>query len=170
MIDSGLLISIAACVLAVLAVDRLHPAGMRRSSSFDLAFLPGLSGLVSARLVTMAIEDPAGLARLRGLLILRGGAELWPGVAVGLTVLAVRAYRGGPSFWPTAQRLAPLGVAAWGAYEAAPPAAPAPGRGARLGSPPPGCCTVSCPSAFSSGSWVSPLQPASQLALEDPRR
>jgi len=36
-IDSGLLISIAACVLAVLAVDRLHPAGMRRSWWFDLA-------------------------------------------------------------------------------------------------------------------------------------
>ena len=122
MIDSGLLISIAACVLAVLAVDRLHPAGMRRSSWFDLAFLPGLSGLVAGRLVTIAIEDPAGFVRLRGLLILRGGAELWPGVAVGLTVLAVRAYRGGPSFWPTAQRLAPLGAAAWGAYEAACPA------------------------------------------------
>ena len=122
MIDSGLLVSIAACVLAVLAVDRLHPASMRRSSWFDLAFLPVLSGLVAGRLVTMAIEDPAGLARLRGLVILRGGAELWPGVAVGLTVLAVRAYRGGPSFWPTTQRLAPLAVAAWGAYEAACPA------------------------------------------------
>ncbi len=122
MIDSGLLVSIAACVLAVLAVDRLHPAGTRRSSWFDLAFVPGLCGLVAGRVVTMAIEDPAGLARLRGLLILRGGAELWPGVAVSLTVLAVRAYRGGPSFWPTTQRLAPLAVAAWGAYEAACPA------------------------------------------------
>ncbi len=65
MIDSGLLISIAACVLAVLAVDRLHLTSMRRSSWFDLAFLPGLSGLVSARLVTMAIEDPAGITRSR---------------------------------------------------------------------------------------------------------
>jgi len=60
-IDSGLLISIAACVLAILAVDRLHSAGMRRTSWFDQAFLPGLSGLMTGRLVTMAIEDPATL-------------------------------------------------------------------------------------------------------------
>lgn len=122
MIDSGLLISIVACVLAVLAVDRLHPPEMRESSWSDPALLAGLSGLAAGRLVTMAIEDPAGLVRLRGLLVLRGGVELWPGVGVGVAVLAVQARRTGVAFSATARRLAPLAVAAWGAYEAACPA------------------------------------------------
>lgn len=92
MIDRGLLLSVAAIAAGVAGIARLAPPRLTKSESlFDLLTLPLLAGVAAARVAAVALDDPSALGRVRDLLIIRGGMELWAGILAGaLTALVVR--------------------------------------------------------------------------------
>lgn len=77
------------------------------------------AGLLAGRLSSLAFDDPQGILRLRDVMIIRGGVEFWPGLAVGLLTWIILT-RGEPA--PVAIRVAivtPLFLLGYAGYEAA---------------------------------------------------
>ena len=118
MLDFGLLTS-AITIIAVVAVaarwaptPALDPRGVA-----DRLDAPVIAGILVGRLVAAALDDPTSLRSIRALLVIRGGVEFWPGVAVAVALLAwgVRRRREGPVGLTLAE-LAPFllwGYATW---------------------------------------------------------
>ena len=119
MIDRGLLASVAVAAAVVWAAARLAPPRTQPAGALgDAAFpLVGL-GVVAARLVAVALDDPAGLTQLRDLLIIRGGMHLWSGVAAAGALGWWRGARPSGRGLAGLADLAPYGLWAYAAYEA----------------------------------------------------
>ena len=121
MIDRDLLFTMGAMAAVLAFVPRwLPPRGLGDGRTvFDL-LTPGLLvGVLAGRVALMLLEDPHGLTRPGDILILRGGAEFWPGVVAGLAVVAVTARREGAHVGARLVGLAPYALLAYGVYEAA---------------------------------------------------
>jgi hypothetical protein len=119
MIDSGLLISIAAVVGTVWVLARLmQPRTMAATDVVDSALTGVVAGIVTARVVAMAFENPAGLSRLGEVMLLRSGLDFWPGVITGIVTLAFLGRRAGVAVGPRLADWAPFGLCAYAAYEA----------------------------------------------------
>lgn len=121
MIDRGLLLSLALMAIVVTVVGRAAPPRTVPADALWDLVLPALgAGVIVARLVTVALEDPGTFATPRDLLIIRGGMSFWAGV--GAAVMATA--------WPLRHRarrdamvarladLAPYGLWGYGAFEA----------------------------------------------------
>ncbi len=84
----------------------------------DVGFSAVVAGLVVARVVAVALDDPTGLGDLKSMLSVRGGVELWAGAAAGTAVVALRATRSGRSVWTVLACGAPLALWAYATWEA----------------------------------------------------
>jgi len=117
LLDGGLLFSAGAVLVVLLILGRTrHP---EEPAVADVAFWPAAFGLLVGRLVALGLDDPESLRSMSNLLLLRGGVELWPGVAAGtLTALALPRLQA-RSLQATARVLVPAAVAAWATYDVA---------------------------------------------------
>lgn len=119
MIDRGLLLTIVAVIAVIGVLARTaRPDTVASSDVFDAVAPAALAGLAVGRIVAMALDDPSALTRLRDVLLIRGGVELWPGVAAGAFVLALSARRAGVDVVRRLADLAPYALAAYAVYEA----------------------------------------------------
>lgn len=144
MLDRGLLLSGGAVLVVLFLLGRTRRSDEPALS--EAAFWPVVAGLVAGRLVALALDDPVSLRTGRNLLLLRGGVELWPGVAVGaLTAVALlRHHR--QAIHPTIVLLVPAGVAAWATYDLACLVRDGcPGPATSFGLRPPGLTTTQLP-------------------------
>ena len=119
MIDQALLLTMILMALAVSLSRRLWPP-IREENRDPLGVgLPALAvGMLAGRLAAMALDDPSGITRLRDVLLIRGGAEFWPGVAAGLVTLVAMARRERLSAWGRLADLAPQALVAYAVFEA----------------------------------------------------
>jgi len=118
-IDRGLLATIFLMAALVAGADRALRRGRPSAERvLAMASLPVAAGLAAGRLAAVLLDDPATLRRPFDLLLIRGGMELWPGVAVGAAVAWVAARRDGVSGAGRLAELAPFGLWAYAAYEA----------------------------------------------------
>jgi prolipoprotein diacylglyceryltransferase len=119
-IDFGLVVSLIAAIgaPALLAIRWASHEGWG-SSFLDDVTVPLLVGLVTGRLVTLALDDPNSIGSLSDMLVIRSGVEFWPGVAAAAGVVAVQANRWGESPMQRLATLAPLALVGYAAYEAA---------------------------------------------------
>jgi len=117
LLDGGLLFSTGAVLVVLLLLGRSRRP--EEPTLADVAFWPAAVGLLVGRLVALGLDDPESLRSMSNLLLLRGGVELWPGVAAGtLTALVLLRLRA-RSLQATAWLLTPSAVAAWATYDAA---------------------------------------------------
>lgn len=119
MIDRGLLATIILMAAVVAVLDR----ALRRDRGpaeriLTLASVPLVAGLAAGRLAAVLLDDPATLRRPFDLLLIRGGMELWPGVAAGAATAWAAARRNGVGGAVRLAELAPFGLWAYAAYEA----------------------------------------------------
>jgi hypothetical protein len=118
MLDIGLLSSILVIVAVMYAAARWAPVGsMHANETIDRLYLPALAAIFSGRVAAAALDDPTSLRSLRALLVLRGGVEFWPGVAVGVAVLALGLRRSGRPIRVDLVDLAPFMLWGYGAWE-----------------------------------------------------
>jgi hypothetical protein len=119
MIDQGLVLTVVAMAAVVGVVIHLAPPRtLPAAGVFDATVWALLGGLLAGRVVAMALDDPSGLTRVGDIVILRGGVEFWPGLAVGSGIAALTA-RGETPVLTRLADLAPYGLAAYAVYEAA---------------------------------------------------
>lgn len=121
MADRGLLLSGIVIVALLYAAARWLPAGrFERSEVLDHLVVPVVAGVLAGRAVAAALDDPASLRSLRAFLVIRGGVELWPGVAAAAVVLAVGLRRRGEAepIVEGVAALAPFLLVAYAGYEA----------------------------------------------------
>ena len=144
MLDRGLLLSITAVLVVLIAFGRTRRT--HEPALSDVAFWPAIVGLVAGRLVALALDDPTSLRTARNLFLLRGGVELWPGVAAGtLTALALLRRHRQP-LHATIGLLVPSAVAAWATYDLACLVRDGcPGPATSIGLRPPGLTTTQLP-------------------------
>ena len=121
MIDGDLLLTMGAMAAVLALVPRwLPPRNLGDGRTVFDALTPGLLvGVLVGRVAAMLLDDPRGLSRLGDILILRGGAEFWPGVVAGFLVIAVMARRERAPVWARLADLAPYALLAYGVYEGA---------------------------------------------------
>jgi hypothetical protein len=120
MIDTGLLLSIALVVGAVAASIRLAPPRTSdRRDLVDAALVPAMMGLLAGRLAAIVLGDPNSLTRPADILVLRGGVEFWPGLAVALLVMMWASRQSLPALPARLADGAPYALVAYAAYEAA---------------------------------------------------
>lgn len=122
MIDRGLVLTLVVMAAGLWALARLAPPrSTSRSELFDYVSPPVFAGMAAARLTAVGLDDPSALGRLRDLLLVRGGMELWAGIVAGsMTVVVARRRRGAgnvPAVTPLAD-LAPYALWAVAIYEA----------------------------------------------------
>jgi hypothetical protein len=119
MLDVGVLIS-GAIIAAVLALaPRWAPtAAFPGGEVLDRLVVPGVVGLIAARIVAAALDDRASLRSVRALLVVRGGVEFWAGAAVVLALVAWGLRRSGEDTWSGLADLAPFVLWGYAAYEA----------------------------------------------------
>lgn len=119
MIDRGLLVSVVLMAAVVAVTARLWaPRRERAESVLATASSKVIVGVAIARLVSMAIDDPAGLSRIKDVLVIRGGMEFWPGVAAGSFAIAVAARKAAVPVALELSDLVPYALVAYGTYEA----------------------------------------------------
>ena len=119
MIDFGLVVSlIAATGVPALLASRWASRGDWGSSFLDDVAGPLLVGLITGRLVTLALDDPNSLGSLSDMFVIRSGVEFWPGAAAAAGVVAWQANRAGGSPMQRLATLAPLALVGYAAYEA----------------------------------------------------
>ena len=119
MIDLGLLASILAAAAAPWLLARVMPTSPDRPTiDGDALMTSSLAGLLAGRLAFVALEDPSTFTRVRDLLIIRSGVEFWPGLVVGVMVMARAARRRDMPIWTAMALAAPLFLVGYGAYEA----------------------------------------------------
>lgn len=117
-IDTGLLISLVALVAVPVVWSRasnLHIEGERLT---DAAIAPLIAGLLSARVATLAFDDPEALRSFKDASVIRGGVDFWPGVFVAIAVVAWTAHRAGRPPWHRLAALAPFALLAYAVFEA----------------------------------------------------
>lgn len=109
------MVAIAAGVagLARLAPPRSASGG----SLFDQLSFPLVVGLSAARLTAVAFDDPSALGRVRDLLLIRGGMELWAGILAATVAVVLRRDGGGTSPLARLADLAPSVLWALAIYE-----------------------------------------------------
>ena len=118
MIDVGLLASMAIMLIIPAVFVRPWPPSAVATGLIDVSSGQLLIGIAVGRLAAVAIDDPGSLSSLGDLLIIRSGVEFWPGLAAGLTWIALRAHHDDVA---PLQRLAAItapALVAWAAYEA----------------------------------------------------
>jgi len=119
MIDVGLLSSMALIVAVVFVVKRwVPPLTLGTDTLGGVVANPVFAGVVVARLVAVALDDPSTLGRPKDLLLIRGGMEFWAGALAAVVVAGITAHR---AKIPVAARLGDLAVyalVAYGAFEA----------------------------------------------------
>ena len=119
MIDSGLLLSLAATLGSVWVLARLlPPRTMAARDIFDSSLTGVVVGIAAARVAAMAFDDPGGLRRLGDVLLLRGGLDFWPGIVAGALTLTVIWHRAHVAVAPRLADGAPYALCAYAAYEA----------------------------------------------------
>lgn len=120
MLDFGLLASGAVTFLVLVAAGRWAPApALGGGSAVDLLVGPALGGILAGRLVAVLLDDPTSLGSLRSFLVVRGGVEFWPGVAVALALLCWRIRRDRQSSVGLAVgELAPFALWGYASWEA----------------------------------------------------
>ncbi|MEO7836804.1 MAG: prolipoprotein diacylglyceryl transferase family protein [Acidimicrobiales bacterium] len=120
MIDRGLLVTMLLAAAAVALVDRrLRRRGAPLEPMLSLTSTPLLVGLAVARLVAVALDDPATMLRPFDLLLIRGGMEFWGGVLGAATAMWVGARRSRTSPLERVADVAPFALLAYAVYEAA---------------------------------------------------
>lgn len=119
MIDFGLVVSLIVAIgaPALLAV-RWASDDDWGSNFLDDVTAPLLVGLMTGRLVTLALDDPNSIGSLSDMLVIRSGVEFWPGVAAAAGVVAWQANRADRSPLKRLAALAPLALVGYAAYEA----------------------------------------------------
>lgn len=147
MIDQGLLWSMAAMAVAVwITLAIAPPRTTDRRSLVDASIVPVLLGLLGGRVVAMLLDDPRGLGRPADILVLRGGVEFWPAVAIGVVLACVASRREPRSGFAALADSAPAALAGYAAYEAACVARSGCfGPASRLGLSPPGLMSPMVP-------------------------
>jgi prolipoprotein diacylglyceryltransferase len=116
--DYQLALTILTSALVTVLVARWWwPDGLdeKGASLSDLATIPLVAGVVSARLATVLLDHPAGIISLREVTILRGGADFWIGVAAGVAAIGLTV-RHTYGIVPRLAVLAPFGLIAYGLY------------------------------------------------------
>lgn len=117
MIDTGLL---ATLFIMLVIPSRLIPTTIEdptHRSVLDLALGPLVIGLLAGRAVALAIDDPSSLFRLSDFMVIRSGAEFWPGVAAGMAALAIGAHRDGVGMPLRMSVVAVPGLVSWSVFE-----------------------------------------------------
>lgn len=119
MIDRGLLLTLVVMAAGLSGLVRLAPPRtMARNELLDTVSLPVFVGTAAARLSAVGLDDPSAMRRLGDLVLVRGGMELWVGLAAGsLTVVASRAHRRGTPTVALLADLAPYTLWALAIYE-----------------------------------------------------
>lgn len=118
MIDRALLGAIVATAAAVMAWVAVAPPRRAESEGWvDTLLAPGIAGLAAARLVAVLLDDPAALARPADLLVIRGGVDFWPGVAVAVATFLWSTRREHTEAYDRLADVTPVALVALGAYE-----------------------------------------------------
>jgi len=116
MIDVGLLSSMAVIVAVVFLVKRwVPPLTLGTETLGAVVANPVFAGVLVARLVAVALDDPSTLGRPKDLLLIRGGMEFWAGALAAVVVAGIGAHR---AKLPVVARLGDLAVYALVAYAA----------------------------------------------------
>lgn len=120
MLDIGLLASGAVIFVVLLAAGRWAPTPVLGGvSPADRLLGPAMAGLLGGRLVAVVLDDPTSLGSLRSFLVIRGGVDFWPGVAVATAVLSWRVRRDRrTSVGLTLGELAPFALWGYASWEA----------------------------------------------------
>jgi hypothetical protein len=120
MLDTGLLLTGALVWLVVSVAARWAPASvLDRAEILDRLVVPAIVGLLAGRLVAVVLDYPASLGSLRAILVIRGGVEFWPGVAVALVTLGWTLRRQRLDVRLALADLAPFLLWGYATYEAA---------------------------------------------------
>ncbi len=83
----------------------------------DYATIPVVCGVVAARVSTVLLDHPAGIASLREVMIIRGGSDFWIGVAAGVAAIGLTV-KNTYAITPRLALIAPFGLVAYGLYHA----------------------------------------------------
>ncbi|MFP5318848.1 MAG: hypothetical protein ACLGI2_11235 [Acidimicrobiia bacterium] len=119
MIDRGLLATILLIAAVVAGSDRALRRGRPPAERIlAMAAVPLAAGLAVGRTVAVLLDDPSTLRRPLDLVLIRGGMELWPGVAAGAAATWATARREGARGAARLAELAPFGLWAYATYEA----------------------------------------------------
>jgi hypothetical protein len=117
-IDIGLLLSIAAMLVAADLLTWFRPMRTSGSGPLEVVTAALLIGVLIGRLTALALDDPDSMTSVRDLAVIRGGVEFWPGLAGGLAVIVFGAWRSGVGAVARVADLAPYGLVAAAAYQA----------------------------------------------------
>ncbi len=116
MIDAGLLSSMAVIVAVVFVVKRwVPPLTLGTDTLGGVVANPVCAGVIVARLVAAALDDPSSLGRPKDLLLIRGGMDFWAGALAAVVVAGIGAHR---AKIPVVARLGDLAVYALVSYAA----------------------------------------------------
>lgn len=119
MIDRGLLLSILVASALPWLITRVAPSRADHwRPAGDPLITAGLIGLVGGRIIALTLDDPASLGRLRDIMIIRGGVEFWPGLAVGALAFLFFTRREPASASARLSVAAPLFLMGYAGYEA----------------------------------------------------
>lgn len=121
MIDYGLLASVIVGFGVPSLVGLWWPVSGRDGpvGFLDVAMGPAFAGVAVGRLTTLVFDDPSSIGSVSDMLIIRSGAEFWPGVAASVAMVVLNSHLG---LVPPSRRLAelaPLAMVAYASYEAA---------------------------------------------------
>ena len=119
MLDAGLLATGLVLWLVIGAATRWAPVtGWSRRDVVDRLYLPVLVGILVGRAWAAVLDDPASMRSFRAFLVVRGGVEFWPGVAVVAGLLVLGARRRDESAMRVLADLAPFLLWGYAVYEA----------------------------------------------------
>lgn len=116
MLDTGLLLSGAAAVTAMWLAARWLVG--RPSDALDRLLVPAMVGILAGRAAALVLDDPTSLRSLRAFLVIRGGVELWPGLAAAVAAAAIAARRAAEPVLDTLATLAPIALVGYATFEA----------------------------------------------------
>ena len=116
--DVGLVVSVLAAVAAAELFALARPSPLLPNGPTETALTAVVVGVIAGRLASLALDDPGSLFALRDIAALRGGVEFWPGVAAGVLVLIIGAFRRRVGIGVGLAALAPFGLVAVAGYQA----------------------------------------------------
>lgn len=120
MLDTGLVLTGVVLVAVLYGTARWVPAaGIERGAAADRLLIPAIAGLAAARVAAATLDDRASLGSLRALLVVRGGVDFWPGVAMFLALLVWTVRRDREPVLMTVAELVPFALWSYAAFEAA---------------------------------------------------
>lgn len=119
MIDLGLVWTLVAMGTLVWAFGRIaDPVTLERGTLLDAMWLPLLVGAAVARFVYLLLAGALVSTGIGGFLLVRNGVNFWPGLIAGCAVAVIAARRDRVDPWVRGADLAPVALAAYGAFEA----------------------------------------------------